>query len=616
MLAVFEATNNEAAYQATLSIKEVHQLEEPAVLCFSLAMPMDAESLTGGRLLERQGDFHRIHLVPDQSGAVRLSFSGQGAIKKGTDYPYGVYLEMSGERFDVELPAPRRYDTESQRPFTQSMPVFIPQCDVQAGTELMECPHALRFGEGSWNTAWLQRLFGRLSDSQKPDLAGDQESGFPIRAHLDNSLRASFKLSVHVDGARLAYRDQAGFYQGQAYLYQYLIQWVLLRRLPGCELSGDPTFSYRGIHFDVVRHFFPISDLKRWWDVMALFQFNVFHWHLTDDDGWRVQSASLSSVTDIGAWRGPDESLPPQMGTGSTRYGGSYKPADVRAFVAGLELSGVEVVPEMDLPGHARALLKSLPELTEPEDASEYRSVQHYNDNVVTPVFGQTMARLETLATEWFELFPGRLFHLGCDEVPEGAWSASPATQQSAYNTQVSTPLTYLVKSMEKLTAEHGKALAGWEEIAEGGAGESTWVYTWQGVEAGQRAAEKGHPVVMTPAQYCYLDLAVTEAFDDPGYWWAGVVDMRQAYSYEPLVGLSDKAAKNIRGVQYCLWTELVDTPEKAEFMWFPRLLAGAEVAWGSNTNVDYDAFVERADQWVQVLLRLGIGVRSKKMGW
>ncbi|EAR07231.1 hypothetical N-acetyl-beta-hexosaminidase [Reinekea sp. MED297] len=401
-----------------------------------------------------------------------------------------------------------------------------------------ECPEQFVFNGVSWNVGWLQRLLTRLSVNPSMVVSSGDEEAWQATAELDSSLDEAFALTVDARGAHLSYRSVAGFHQGQAVLFQYLMQWICIKTLPACEVRDTPEYDYRGIHLDVARHFFSADDIMAWWDVLALFQYNVFHWHLTDDDGWRIDSQTYPELTQIGAWRGPEEVLPPQMGSGHLRYGGSYSPDQVTELVERLAGLGVMVVPEMDLPGHSRALLKSLPDLVEDDDHSLYRSVQHYHDNVINPAYGPTMDYLETLIKEWCALFPGELFHLGCDEVPAGAWSESPSARQASEQGH-GTPLTQLVENVKQLLAAEGKTLAGWEEIAEGQPAPETWVYSWQGVKAGQAAAEKGHPVVMTPAQHCYLDLAVTDAIDDPGYWWAGTVDMRQVYEYQPTAGLS-----------------------------------------------------------------------------
>ncbi|MDX1269557.1 MAG: family 20 glycosylhydrolase, partial [Oceanisphaera sp.] len=293
---------------------------------------------------------------------------------------------------------------------------------------------------------------------------------------------------------------------------QYLLQWILAGSQPGATLAGTPAFAYRGVHLDVVRHFFLAATVQGWLDILALLQFNHFHWHLTDDDGWRVPSEAYPELARIAAWRGHDLPVCPQMGSGSEPYGGLYTPDDIRDTVSLARDLGITVVPELDIPGHARALLIALPELVEPDDTSVYTSVQHHHRNVINPALPKTSEVMKTLLDEWCTLFPGPLFHLGSDEVPDGVWQRSPAAQ--TWSEQNGHPVDALhgafMAEMEREVQARGKTVVGWEEIRTGQAvSTDTWVMSWQGIEAGQAAAEAGHPVIMTPAHHCYFDLAV-----------------------------------------------------------------------------------------------------------
>ena len=517
----------------------------------------------------------------------------------------------------MTLPGEAERQAVSPTPLEAGRLRFLPQPQrLQLGDQPLDCPAGLHFIGDDWNTAWLQRLWSRLAG---PDLPALTDTGLPVKHRTDTQLDSAFQLSVSDTGITLTHRDADGFQAGQAYLMQYLVQWPLAGALPACELAGSPRFHYRGVHLDVVRHFFEAEPIQAWFDLFALFQLNHFHWHLTDDDGWRVPSKAYPAIADIAAWRGPEQALPPQMGTGAGRYGGCYSAEQIRASVARARSLGITVVPEMDVPGHCRALLKALPQLVEAEDQSVYRSVQHHDDNVLNPALPATTEVIHTLIDEWCELFDGALFHLGSDEVPEGAWLGSPAAQRWAEQ-RGRAPQDlhgHFMAQLERQVQNNGKTAMGWEEIRTGEAvSPATWILSWQGVEAGQAAAEAGHPVVMTPAQHCYYDLAVSDRPEDPGYYWAGTVDLASAWHYNPTEGLSSQAAGRIQGVQACLWTEVVTTPEEAEFMWFPRLLGLAEVAWGSNQDGDFEGFVGRAEHWMTLLAHLGVAGRDRSLGW
>lgn len=585
-------------------------------LCFSLLFPLDPSSLEGAQLIERQGDWHRLQLDHPWDGKqpLRISFAGAGSLRKLTDRPDGVYLQNGRQRRAVILPGAAER-TAVQAGATANELFFLPQPEyLQLDSHRQDWPAALNFHGERWNTAWLQRLFGRLH--QTPSFS---ETGLRLSEQRQPDLISAFRLRIQTSGIDLIHRDDSGFQAGQAYLMQYLLQWRLAGSLPACELAGTPRFNYRGVHLDVVRHFFAAEPIQHWLDLFALFQLNHFHWHLTDDDGWRVPSQAYPQIERIAAWRGPDAALPPQMGTGAEPYGGCYSADEIRATVQRAGELGITVVPEMDVPGHCRALLKALPELVEAEDQSVYRSVQHHDDNVINPALPATQSVIHTLIDEWCELFDGPLFHLGSDEVPQGAWLGSPAAKSWAHQQQRKPEDLHgvFMAELEQAVQAHGKTAMGWEEIRTGNAvSQNTWILSWQGVEAGQAAAEAGHPVVMTPAQHCYFDLAVSDRPEDPGYYWAGTVDLSAVWHYDPTTGLSDTAAKHIQGVQACLWTELITTPDEAEFMWFPRLLGLAEVAWGSNQSGDFTDFEARAQHWMNLLAQLGVAGRDASLGW
>ncbi|WP_051207777.1 beta-N-acetylhexosaminidase [Saccharospirillum impatiens] len=616
-------TTREGHYHLQITLPKTGTATSAATeLCFCMAHPPTAESVSGAQLLDAQGDWHRLALATPWTGEhpVTLSFSGKGELKKLTDRPYGVYLVQGQQRLPVQFPG------EPARHFIQPAEVksntlsFLPrprQSDIGQGR--MHCPSTLQFLDSTtgpaWNTGWFQRLSSRLS-VPAPTLS---EQGYLIHARCEPGLPERFQLHISEQNAELRYRDDAGFYAGQAYLMQYLLQWPLAGTLPELTIADTPDFDYRGVHLDVVRHFFEADTVQHWLDIIALFQFNHFHWHLTDDDGWRVPSARYPELERVAAWRGHDLPVCPQMGSGSAPYGGVYTESEIRSTVARAQELGITIVPELDIPGHARALLIALPELDEPDDTSLYHSVQHHKRNVINPALSSTTKVMQTLLDEWCALFPGPLLHLGSDEVPDGVWRGSPAAQAWSANTglPIDTLHGHFMAQMESEVQRRGKTAVGWEEMRTGEAiSTDTWIMSWQGIEAGQAAAEAGHPVVMTPASHCYFDLAVTDQADDPGYYWAGTVSLQQAWHYDPTAGLSEPAKARVKGVQACLWTELVETPEHAEYMWFPRLLATAEVAWGATPGRQFSDFESDARVIMNLLAHLGITGRDEQAGW
>ncbi|MBU2863643.1 family 20 glycosylhydrolase [Reinekea forsetii] len=586
-------------------------------ICFSFVSPFTDDQLNGGTLVERQGDWHRIlldePLRPEHD--IRLTVRSKGSLTKASDYPEGVYLENNVSRLKVSTNAKITRNTESNYWLKSKTAAFIPQCDVVEHESTVTKPKAIHFQGEIWSIDWFERMTGKLGFR----FESKTDQAWLLSAQCDGSLDVLFKLEISQDGGRLIYRDKAGFYQGQAFILQYLLQLIKNEEMFALTLQGGAYFSYRGIHIDVVRHFFSAATLQEWLDVFALFHYNQFHWHLTDDDGWRVPSDAFPELEQKGSVRGPGLTLPPQMGTGCELYQGIYSKDQIKHVVRHASELGINVVPEMDLPGHARALLKALPELQEKEDQSLYQSVQFFDDNVINPAYGDTINIVKTLLSEWCELFPGRLFHIGSDEIPAGVWQRSPSALQWAAETNqpIENLQGVLLNAVEQHLSTFGKTMAGWEEVVEGeGTSSNTWVYSWQGVDAGIKAAKLGHSIVMTPAQHCYLDLAVTTKHDDPGYYWAGTVDLAATYNYDPYKGVPIEYQGNIKGVQMCLWSELIHNKTDAEYMMFPRLLAGSELGFNNNTKGDFSAFYGRVQRWMPLLSALGFSVRAEKDSW
>jgi len=622
--AQFTVSNKESKYSAELKIVMLTEVEgDYSTLFFSLAKPMNPETVVGGRFVGRHGDLHEIEL--DQSfsdlNEISIEFSGEGQLLKATDYPEGLYLQdmsltLELNQIEVILDRPVIRNKHGDNLTQSDSAVFIPYCKQTQSETIINWPKSFQFIDSKWNVDWLTRLMNRL---EVPIITEAGHNSWDIVYQQDDTLKEEFELTISLKGAQLISRSEQGFYLGQSYLFQYLLQWSLQKQLKEVHLLGTPDYQYRGLHIDVVRHFFTAGQIIDWMDIIALFQYRQFHWHLTDDDGWRVKSDAFPNLKAVGSKRGPGLPLPAQMGTGMHLYEGQYTHEEVRSVVSRCTELGLEVVPEMDIPGHARALLKSIPELIEADDGSKYLSVQHYSDNVINPLFGKTNSIIESLISEWLQLFPGALFHVGADEVPKGAWEKSPvaASWLTKNGKDVTEVQGVLMSAIEAQLNVNGKIMAGWEEVTDGGGtSKDTWVYSWQGVEAGKIAAKAGHPVVMTPAQYCYLDLAVTDGFSDPGYYWAGTVSLEKTYSYNPLEGIPTEHHKQIKGVQMCLWSELLSSEAEAEYMLFPRLLAGAEIGWGSNIDVSYANFHLRTQVWMPILSRLGLFVRSEQEGW
>jgi hexosaminidase len=366
-------------------------------------------------------------------------------------------------------------------------------------------------------------------------------------------------------------------------------------------IADEPRYGWRGCHLDVSRQFYPVADVIRLIDILAWYRMNVFHWHLSDDEAWRLEIKAFPTLTTLGVLRGPDEPMLPQLGNGAEPVGGFYSQDDIRAIVAHASSLHVEVVPEIDIPGHSTAMLVALPELADGQEAPDsYRSVQGFPNNALNPAVEATYAVLGKVFDEMVALFPSRLIHIGGDEVASNTWMASPLALKLMKDEGIEGTFglqSYFMKRIQQMLKDRGRSLAGWDEVSHGGgvAPEGTLLMAWQKPEVGVELATQGYDVVMTPGQAYYLDMVQDEAFQEPGASWAGTVPPHHTYAYEAVGDFPEALKARMRGVQACIWSEHFLNRDYFNHLVFPRLAAIAEAAWTPSERKDWQRFAALA---------------------
>lgn len=447
------------------------------------------------------------------------------------------------------------------------------------------------------------RLFCRLfAVGHAPLSLAPVHQGRAIALKSNEALGASaYRLEFAADGITLTYGDVAGLQYALTLLAQMLhgarTQPDTFRFPASGTIADKPRYDWRGCHLDVSRQFFPVADVKRLIDILAWFRMNTFHWHLSDDEAWRLEIKAFPQLTTLGVLRGPDEPLLPQLGNGAEPVGGFYAQDEVRDIVAHAAALQVEVVPEIDVPGHSTAMLVALPELVDGQEAPDsYRSVQGYPNNALNPAIEYTYEVLGKVFDEMVELFPSKLIHIGGDEVAANTWMASPLARKLMEQEGIEGTFglqSYFMKRIQKMLAERGRKLAGWDEVSHGGGvdPEGTLLMAWQKPEVGLELAKAGYDVVMTPGQAYYLDMVQDEAFQEPGASWAGTVPPKHTYTYEAVAEFPAELAARMRGVQACIWCEHFLTRDYFNHLVFPRLPAIAEAAWTPKDNKDWLRF-------------------------
>ncbi|MGH7701041.1 MAG: beta-N-acetylhexosaminidase [Gemmatimonadales bacterium] len=394
------------------------------------------------------------------------------------------------------------------------------------------------------------------------------------------------------------------------------VRWTV----PAVTIADAPRFSWRGAHLDVCRHFMPKEFVKKFLDLMALHKLNRFHWHLTEDQGWRIEIKKYPRLTEVGAWRRETLIGRQALYADSTQWrfdgrphGGFYTQDDVREIVAYAAARFITVVPEIEMPGHAQAAIAAYPELGNTGDPIGVSTHWGVHANIFN-VEESTIRFLQDVLAEVLELFPGRYVHIGGDEAVKVQWEASPRAQAKIRELGLQDEhalQSWFIHRMDEFLSARGRTLVGWDEILEGGLSPNAVVMSWRGTEGGIAAAKAGHDVIMTPTSHTYFDYyqsrdTLTEPTAIGGY-----LPLEQVYAYEPIpAALTAAEARHVLGTQGQHWTEYMQTSKQVEYMAFPRLTALAEVAWTPRERKDYAGFVARLDTHLERLARLDVNFR------
>ena len=387
--------------------------------------------------------------------------------------------------------------------------------------------------------------------------------------------------------------------------------------VPCVRIEDQPRFPYRGLHLDVGRHFFPKEFILRYLDLMALYKFNTFHWHLTEDQGWRIeikkypkltQTGSCRKETVVGHWKSKGENE-----YDGKEYCGYYTQEDVKEVVAHAKDLYITVIPEIEMPGHSLAALASYPSLG--CTGGPYEVATHWGvfKDIYCAGNDSTFKFLEDVLTEVMDLFPSHYIHIGGDEAPKDRWKKCPKCQAriKAEGLKDEHELqSYFIRRIEKFLNAHGRDIIGWDEILEGGLAPNATVMSWRGIKGGIAAAKQHHDVIMTPTNYCYLDYYQGDKEKEP-LAIGGFLPLEKVYAYEPVPEeLTSEEAKYILGAQGNVWTEYMPTEDIVEYMVYPRACALSEVAWTLPQEKNYEDFLARLKGNLEHLKVMGVKYR------
>ncbi|MEU8678395.1 beta-N-acetylhexosaminidase [Streptomyces sp. NPDC048560] len=517
---------------------------------------------------------------------------------------------------DNLIPAPVRGGGQDGPGFTLDRSTTL---TAQAGTETTE--------------RWLRSTLGAAFGLPLAP-GGPEPTGNTLALGVDPALDPEgYRLVTEPTvGVRLTGGSAAGVFRGAQTLRQLLGPEAFRRApvgadgkagIPFTDIEDSPRFAWRGLMLDVARHFMPKEDVLRYLDLLAAHKLNVFHFHLSDDQGWRVEIRRYPRLTEVGAWRGRTKYGHRASDLwDETPHGGYYTQDDIREIVAYAAARHIRVVPEIDIPGHSQAAISAYPELGN-TDVIDTTALSPWDDWGINPnVLAPTEATLrffEGVFEELLGLFPADtspFIHVGGDECPKDQWKQSPTAQARIAELGLADEdelQSWFIRHFDTWLTARGRRLIGWDEILEGGLAEGAAVSSWRGYAGGIAAAEAGHDVVMCPEQHVYLDYRQDGGPDEP-MPIAYVRTLEDVYRFEPVPpGLSEEAARHILGTQANVWTEVMQNRARVDYQVFPRLAAFAEVAWSrlpAPAERDFAGFERRMTTHYARLDALGVGYR------
>jgi hexosaminidase len=460
---------------------------------------------------------------------------------------------------------------------------------------------------------YLEKLYG-FTLPVKNKLAKQKQSGIIFKLEKTGDKKDEYKLEATAHQITVSSASKEGLFYGMQSLLQLMPDTKQISlsagfTVPQVSINDYPRFQYRGMHLDVGRHFFDVDYVKKYIDYLAYFKYNTFHWHLTEDQGWRIEIKKYPKLTSVGGFRnGTIIGHYPGTGNDNLRYGGFYTQEQIKEVIKYAKDRFITIIPEIELPGHASAAIAAYPELScfpdrptpiSPKTAwagsREGKQVQQtwgVFDDIFVPS-ENTFKFLENVLDEVIALFPSKYIHIGGDEAPKTYWKESPFCQQLIKEKNLKDEhglQSYFIQRIEKYVNSKGRKIIGWDEILEGGLAPNATVMSWRGEKGGIAAAKEHHDVIMTPTTYCYFDYSQTK--NDDSLTIGGYLPLEKVYNYEPIpTELDPSEEKYILGAQGNLWTEYVANPQKLEYMVFPRMSALSEVVWSPKDKKDYARF-------------------------
>uniref|UniRef100_UPI003217F89E beta-N-acetylhexosaminidase n=1 Tax=uncultured Draconibacterium sp. TaxID=1573823 RepID=UPI003217F89E len=498
------------------------------------------------------------------------------------------------------------------------------EVSVKSGNFVLNSDCVIDFNSENDDVARIAGFFREYLNQAYGITVSDQGTGNKISFKIINRLNLGeegYLLKVDKNTVVITASAPNGLFYGMQSLKQLLPVEAtnISLNIPCVDIKDQPRFAWRGNMLDVARHFFPVSFIKKYIDILAMYKINTFHWHLTEDQGWRIEIKKYPLLTEISHWR--DETMVGHYNSGKGMdgigYGGFYTQDQCREIVRYAAERYITVVPEIEMPGHSSAALAAYSNLGCTGGPYKVQGIWGVHKDVYCAGKEETFEFLQNILDEVMDIFPSEYIHIGGDECPKDAWKECAACQKRIKDNNLKNEhelQSWFITRMDKYLTSKGRKLIGWDEILEGGLAPEAAVMSWRGTKGGIEAARQKHHVVMSPNSHMYIDHYQSKDQENEPLAIGGFLTVEKVYSYEPVPEeLNKEEAEYILGVQTNLWTEYIPTTKKVEYMLLPRLQAEAEVAWTPKNIKDFSDFENRLEVDYKRLNKFGINYRDHK---
>lgn len=586
-------------------------------ICFSLVYSIQA--VQGGSIVKKVGRYYEINSEQDEIffslqepriGSYNLSCGPEGLFVLDKN---DIKIDCKIIPLKFENPIPKiEYSEDSDNIFNPIIPL----------------PNNLKLKK---ETVQIKDLIFKISSSEKgffdnfenlvkvSNIKFNTLTGFPIVFTKKQLQSEEYKITIDKNLITIHYSDYGGKFYSIISLIQLLNYYK--SNLPLGLIQDSPALNWRGMHLDCARQFYSIDEIKRLLDYMSFFKLNRFHWHLTDNEAWRVELQCYPNLTKVGAFRGYNEAIPPFYGTGYHKSGGYYSRTEIKELIEYAKLRNIEIMPEIDLPAHSWTLLQVMPELRDSSSNIISEDVGNYPNNTINPALDETHIFLKKILEELSDIFSFNVIHVGVDERPKESWEGSPKVIEYMKNNNIvsfdelqdnymNNIITILKKSNKLTAAWNEAALPPHNDIgSSGGAGKidkSCIIFAWEHPDVGLMSAKRGFKTVLCPGHTTYFDMAYNNSTYERGICWAATIEVKEVFDWKPVDGYSANNLENILGIQAQLWSETITNKSYFDEMINPRLAALAEIAWCSEAKRSWANFRSSLKNNLEYLSKMG----------